>query len=53
MTKVLRYKLRLFLFPIDGSENVYCDNEAVYKKTVKSGSVLRKKNHSVAYNQCC
>ena len=34
MIKVLRYKLRMFGVPFDGSENVYCDNEVVYKNTV-------------------
>ena len=34
MIKVLRYKLRMFGVPFDGSENVYCDNEVLYKNTV-------------------
>ena len=27
----LRYKLRMFGVPIDGSTDMFCDNEAVYK----------------------
>ena len=29
MIEGLRYKLMMFGVPIDGSENLYCDNEAV------------------------
>ena len=31
----LRYKLIMFGVPIDGSTNIFCDNEAVYKNTSK------------------
>ena len=27
----LHYKLRIFGVPIDGSTDIFCDNEAVYK----------------------
>ena len=27
----LQYKLRMFGVPIDGSTDIFCDNEAVYK----------------------
>ena len=27
----LRYRLRMFGVPIDGSTDIFCDNEAVYK----------------------
>ena len=33
LIKALRYKLRMFRFPIEGSTNVFCKNEAVYKNT--------------------
>ena len=29
-----------------------CENEAVYKNTVMSESVLRKKHHSIDYHRC-
>ena len=52
MTESLRYKLRMFGVPIDGSTNVYCDNEAVYQNTVIPESTLKKKHHSIAYHRC-
>ena len=52
MIEALRYKLRMFGIPIDGSTNVYCDNEAVYKNTSIPESVLKKKHHSIAYHRC-
>ena len=42
----------MFGIPIEGSTNVYCDNEAVYKNTVLPESVLKKKHHSIAYHRC-
>ena len=41
----------MFGLPIDGSANVLCDNEAVYKNTIIPDSVLKKKHHSIAYNR--
>jgi hypothetical protein len=52
MTEALRYKLRMFGVPIDGSANVYCDNEAVYQNTIVPESTLKKKHHSIAYHRC-
>jgi hypothetical protein len=43
----LRYKLRMFGIPVEGSTNVFCDNEAVCKNTTKPESVLSKKHHSI------
>ncbi len=34
MIEEMRYKLRMFGIPIDGSTNINCDNEAVYKKSI-------------------
>ena len=48
----LRYKLRMFGVPIDGPTNIFCDNEAVYKKTSLPESTLKKKHHSIAYHRC-
>ena len=52
MIETMRYKLRMFGVPIDGSANVYCDNEAVYKNTSIPESTLKKKHHSIAYHRC-
>ena len=52
MVEALRYKLRMFEVPLDGSANVFCDSEAVYKNTVMPESTLRKKHHSIAYQKC-
>ena len=52
MIEAMRYKLRMFGVPIDGSANVYCDNEAVYKNTSIPESTLKKKHHSIAYHRC-
>ena len=52
MIEALWYNLRMFRVLIDGTTNVYCDNEAVYKNTTIPESVPKKKNHSIAYH-CC
>ena len=40
--EALQYKLRMFGIPIEGSMNVFCDNEAVFKNTtmLKNSSSL-------------
>ena len=48
----LRYKLRMFGVPIEGSTNVFCDNEAAYKNASIPESTLKKKHHSIAYHRC-
>ena len=45
----LQYKLRMFGVPIDGSTEIFCDNEAVYKSASTPESQLRKKHHSMSY----
>ena len=52
MVEALRYKLRMFGVPIDGSTSIFCDNEAVYQNTVVPESTLSKKHHSIAYHRC-
>jgi hypothetical protein len=42
----------MFEVPIEGSTNVFCDNEAVYKNTSIPESTLKKKCHSIAYHRC-
>ena len=38
--------------PIDEVENLFGDNEAVYKHGVMPEPVLYKKHHSIAYHRC-
>ena len=45
----LRYKLGIFGVPINGSTDIFCDNEAVYKNSSTPKSQLRKKHHSILY----
>ena len=52
MVTALRYKLRMFCVPIDGPTDMFCDNEAVYKKSSTPELVLPSKHHSVAYHKC-
>ena len=52
MIEGLRYKLSMFGILVDGSDNIYCDNEAVTKNTPIPESTLKKKHHSVAYHRC-
>jgi hypothetical protein len=47
----LRYKLRMMGIPLDGSTNIFCDNEAVVKNTTKPESTLKKKNNAIAYHR--
>ena len=37
---------------MDGADNVFSDNEVVYKNTVIPDSTLQKKHHSIAYHKC-
>ena len=52
MVEALKHKLRMFGVPLYGAENVFCENEAVYKNTVMLESTLQKKHHSIAYHKC-
>ena len=47
----LRYKLRMMGVPINGSTNVYCDNEFVVKNVTRPESPCKKKHNSVAYHK--
>ena len=46
----LRYKMRMFGVPIDGSTGIFCDNEAVYKNASTPEYHIRKKHHSILYH---
>ena len=37
---------------IDGSDNVFCDNKAVYKNNITPESVLNKKHNFIANHRC-
>ena len=50
--EALWYKLRMFGIPIEGSTNVFCDNEAVFKNTTMPDSTLKKKHTSICYHRC-
>ena len=50
MIKVLQYKLRMFGVPIDGSTEIFCDNEALYKNASTPKSRIRKNHHSILYH---
>ena len=45
----LQYKMRIFGVPIDGSTDIFCDNESVYKNAPMPESQLRNKHHSISY----
>ena len=46
----LRYKLRMFGIPIDGSTEIFWDNDALYKNASMPESQLRKKHHIISYH---
>ena len=52
MVKALRYKLRMFGIPIEGSANVFCDHQSVVTNVSTPESVLRRKHNSIAYHFC-
>jgi len=52
LVEALRYKLRMFGIPIDGSTIVLCDNESVVTSATHSESTVKKKHVSIAYHRC-
>ena len=46
----LRFKLRMFGIPIDGTTDVLCDNQSVVNNSSKFESTLDKKHASIAYH---
>ena len=48
----LRYKLRMFGIPLEGSTSVFCDNKAVVKNSTFTESTLKRKHLSIAYHRC-
>ena len=52
MVKAQQYNLRMSGIPIEGSTDIFCDNEAVHKNSSTPESVLHKKHQSIAYHMC-
>ena len=46
----IRFKLRMFGIPIDGTTSVLCDNESMVNNASKIESVLHKKHVAIAYH---
>ena len=46
----LRCKLRMFGVPLDGPEDVFCDNRGVLTNTSKPKSNLQKKHNAINYH---
>ena len=46
----LRFKLRMFGIPIDGTADILCDNQSVVNNSSKFESTLDKKHASIAYH---
>ena len=52
MVEALHYKLQMVGVQIDGSANVLCYNEAVYKNNITPESVLKKNHNYISYHRC-
>ena len=50
MCRALRYKLRMFGIPIEGTSDIFCDNNSVVKNSSLPQSVLQKKHHAITYH---
>jgi hypothetical protein len=51
MIEGLRYKLGIMGISVDGSANVFCDNESVVKNTMHPESTLKKKHNAITYHR--
>ena len=51
MIEGLRYKLRMMGIEVEGSTNVFCDNESVVKNTTRPESTLKKKHNAISYHR--
>jgi hypothetical protein len=47
----VRYKLRMMGIPIDGSANLFCDNQYVFKNCSIPETTLKKKHNTIAYHR--
>ncbi len=52
LIEALQYKLQMFGVSLENSTNIFCDNEAAFKKTTVPESTLKKKDHPIAYHRC-
>jgi hypothetical protein len=51
LVEALRYTLRMFGIPIDGSANIFGDNKSVVTNATIMTSTLKKKHNSIAYHR--
>ena len=51
MIEALQYKLGLFLVPVDGAADVFCDKNSVVKSSSIPKSVLNKSHNTICYHQ--
>ena len=51
MIQGLSYKLRMFGVPIDGPDDVFCDNQSVVTNVSIPSSVLKNRNNSIRYHR--
>ena len=51
MIEALRYKLRCFGVPINGSADVFCDNKSVVTNSSVPSSVLNKRHNAICYHR--
>ena len=49
---VLQYKLHMFGVQLEGPNDMFCDNEAIFKNTYPPESLFQKKHHIIAYHKC-
>lgn len=52
----LKYKLKMMGIKVEDSANVFCDNEALAKKSSTPQSVLTKKHNAICFHkvrECC
>jgi hypothetical protein len=51
MLEGIRYKLRMFGIPLDGSANIFCDNKSVVTNSTVPTSTLKRKHNAIAYHR--
>ena len=49
----LRYKLHIFVVPLDVPTDAFCDNRGVVMNLIKPGSTLQKKHNAINYHAVC
>ena len=49
--EALRYNLRMFGVPLEGPNNIFCNNESVFKNASIPDSTLKKKHTSICYHR--